>query len=122
MTVADAIRTDKSLSFIRKLVKNGANVNYVDKDKSFRATPLMLACNRGKLHLVKFLVKNGANINYATSDRQTAFMVAYSSHSSVVAIRKFLLKSGVNISKFEERYLDGIDNAWLKKYRPELLI
>ena len=59
-----AVRSDKpiDLDILKLLIEKGANVNKAD---SMGNTPLLEACERGKLESVKILLAHGANPNQA---------------------------------------------------------
>ena len=59
-----AVRSDKpiDLNILKLLIEKGANINKAD---SLGNTPLMTACELGKIESVKLLLTNGANPNQA---------------------------------------------------------
>jgi len=64
-----AVRSDEpnDLNILKLLIKKGANINKAD---SLGNTPLMTACELGKLESVKVLLVNGANPNQANYKSQ----------------------------------------------------
>jgi len=58
--------TKSSVSTAKMLLSSGANVNVMDRTG---ASPLYLACDRGKTELVKLLLSHGANPNVIAAER-----------------------------------------------------
>jgi len=52
---------DEKKHIIKKMIKKGANVNFVDKDEN---TSLVYAIQMKSLPIIKLLIENGANINH----------------------------------------------------------
>lgn len=71
---------------IRKLVKEGADVNLKDKNGSM---PLVLACRFGSLLDFKFLVNKNANLNCANTNGETPLIAAVMNRNTKIV--KFLL-------------------------------
>lgn len=80
----------------RSSISTGADVN---KKGEYDLTPLMMACNRGKLgcplEMVKLLVESGADVNAKTPDyRTTALILAVGDFEKV----KYLVSKGAKIN------------------------
>ena len=63
---------NNNIKGIKKALKEGADVNYVDESGNFA---LLLASNSDfNYEVAKFLIKKGANVNLANSNGETALM------------------------------------------------
>ena len=60
---------NKNISKIEKLLKQGANINYID---SKRDNALLISIRNNNFDMVKYLLENGANPN---PDFQTVYML-----------------------------------------------
>ncbi|MDD4329874.1 MAG: ankyrin repeat domain-containing protein [Aliarcobacter sp.] len=94
------------------LIKNGANVNYIDSNGR---SPLIEACRKfygDRYKLVKLLIEYGANLNYQDKNGNTALMMIHNSGQDFITIDKndanevlstekimnFLLENGADIN------------------------
>jgi len=65
--LCNAVRFGNSKE-VELLIKNGADVNKVATDLSYRGmSPLFVAVSSGRLDMVKLLIDNGADVNAAIS-------------------------------------------------------
>uniref|UniRef100_UPI004047B8CD ankyrin repeat domain-containing protein n=1 Tax=Aliarcobacter sp. TaxID=2321116 RepID=UPI004047B8CD len=70
------------------LIKNGANVNYIDSNGR---SPLIQACCKfdgDRYKLVKLLIEHGANLNYQDKNGNTALMMIHNSGCDLIIIDK----------------------------------
>lgn len=70
------------------LIKNGANVNYIDSNGR---SPLIQACCKfdgDRYKLVKLLIEHGANLNYQDKNGNTALMMIHNSGWDLIIIDK----------------------------------
>jgi len=83
-----AVRTDEpnNLRILKLLIKKGANINKAD---SLGNTPLMTACELGKLESVKILWANGANPNQANNQSKKSLDLARKS-GNIELIKLFI--------------------------------
>lgn len=102
-TYKKALETKKNitayLDIVTKLIKNGADVNLVNKDED---NPLLLALklpydeayNDVNLEIIKILVKKSDNLNYKDNNENTALLLALNSFNNekLVDIIKTLIK------------------------------
>jgi len=110
----EAVSNSRDINIIKKLILDGANVNYVPRSPG--QTPLLIASMYGLMDVCKLLLKNGANVNYQTSPRKfplqrlvitargvvsklsaagyTALIVSISVH---IDIMKLLLEYGADV-------------------------
>jgi len=79
---------------IKKLIKKGANVNFIDRDEN---TPLVYAIQMRSLAIIKLLIENGANINHLIkSSYITVLMKAIG--LGEIDIVKYLVECNANIN------------------------
>lgn len=77
---------------LQRLIKNGADVNLVDKGW----TPLLVALGRGALDASRLLIESGANVTAKTPDGKTTMFIA--AHGGFVEICSLLLKKGADVN------------------------
>lgn len=61
-----------SLEYIKKLIKDGADVNYITFDKT---TPIIKASKHLLYNIIKVLIENGANVNARNILNETGLIV-----------------------------------------------
>ena len=88
-----------SLEIVRYLVKNGADVNFID---ACDGTALMEASESGNLEIVKYLVENGANIHFKNYRGETALMDA--SAKGNLEVVKYLIEKGADVNVISKGY------------------
>ena len=83
----------KNIKGIKKALKKGADINYVDKSGRFA---LLLASDNSYYKVAKFVIKKGANVNYnlANSDGVTALMKTCERSFGTADIISLLIKKG----------------------------
>ena len=87
----------KSLTFIKKLVKEGANIQ---QKNSFGSTPLLKAAQEGRLDVVEYFLEQGADINHKQERGFAPLSIAaLRSNTSLVS---FLLSKGADINTTAE--------------------
>lgn len=96
----DAIRNN-DLDTIRALIRQGVDINALDKEGN---RPAHLAAMQGNLKILEYLVHCGADINKLNSQFKTAFAVA------VNRLPKLPLVSVIT-SALQHNYIDTIDNS-----------
>ncbi|CAA6809506.1 MAG: InterPro IPR002110 COGs COG0666 [uncultured Sulfurovum sp.] len=74
------------LDFIELILKNGGNVNQIDKESW---TPLIWAVTFNNLELVKLLVTYGANVEYKTKEDEEAYTFAYDLEITKILLNPF---------------------------------
>jgi hypothetical protein len=81
-----AVYREASPEFIKFLLKNGAEVDSVDK---YGSSALHHAAVRGNIEIVKILIDHGANVNLRNKRDRTPLMFAESmGHQEVIALLK----------------------------------
>ena len=88
-----------NLEIVRYLVKNGADVNFID---ACDGTALMEASESGNLEIVKYLVENGANIHFKNYRGETALMNA--SAKGNLEVVKYLIEKGADVNVISKGY------------------
>lgn len=94
----NAVKTDSSTDLIAALIKDGADVNWIDDREDGQGfSVLHAAVHGGHLEYLKILVKHGANINVVTSnEKDTALHIAAEKGFSECA--SFLVESGIDVN------------------------
>ena len=82
--------SEKSLSVVKWLIDNGANVNKPDE---YDDTPLIIACESGNKQVVEILLEADADVNNALTDSNPLLIVCKSGRSDIV---KILLEAGAD--------------------------
>lgn len=93
-----AIKNDKIDSF-RRTIKYGADINYVDKDCSYRenaCTPLIFAVILNEISFVRLLIKARVNVNSQDRFGWTALHWAVRYNLQLVA--ETLIKAGADLN------------------------
>jgi len=85
------------LEMIEKLLKRGANVNFID---SFNNSPLIYAVQNRQLLVLKLLVQYGANINYINKGKSVLMNAI---ELGEVDITKYLIEHHANVY-FKDKY------------------
>ena len=87
---------NNNIKGIKKALKEGADVNYVDESGNFA---LLLASNSDfNYEVAKFLIKKGANVNLANSNGETALMKSCEEQYNSSKVLKLLIKSGAHVN------------------------
>lgn len=96
---------------IEWLVKNGAEINAISKDRGYSA--VMDAVWKMNSEIVELLIKLGANLNFVSNDGQTALIVA--TGSSNTKICEMLVKNGADPCYKDHMGMSALDYARLFK-------
>ena len=80
------------LEYIKALIENGADVNIGNK---YKATPLMIAAEKGNIDVAKLLIDNGADIMLANMHGSNALMFAADKGQQDMV--KFLIEYGADV-------------------------
>ena len=86
----------KNLEFFEKVIRMGADINWVDK-KGF--TALMGACSSGNYEMCRRLIELGANVNAADNDHYTALHHLCEKGGDNVNILELLLENGADFNQ-----------------------
>ncbi|RZS90538.1 ankyrin repeat domain-containing protein [Aquimarina brevivitae] len=78
---------------IKKLIKNGADVN-LKEQSGLQGTPLMYATSTGNLALCKLLFKSGADINLTDTNKDSA--LNWATYYGHVQIMNYLISKGAD--------------------------
>lgn len=106
MLTSSHYQDEKSIAHIKLLIKLGAKVDQVDKN---RRTSLMIASSLGRIEAINLLIKHGADLNCYDKFGWTALMLAiYYNQKNVV---KLLLQSGANVNISTKKGLSAIKVA-----------
>jgi len=73
---------------VKKLIECGADINAFNKNS---VTPLIYACDKGRLQIVKHLVEHGADVNQVNEDHVSALATAY--NKGRLNIAKYLVEN-----------------------------
>ncbi len=93
MLISSHYQDDKSIKHIKLLIKLGAKVDQVDRN---RRTALMIASSLGRTEAMELLIKHGANLNCYDKFGWTALMLSiYYNQKSAV---KLLLQNGADVN------------------------
>lgn len=95
----NAVKTDSSTDLIAALIKDGADVNWIDDREDGQGFSVLHAtAQNGHLEFLKILVKHGVNLNVATSfgTKDTALHIAAEKGFSECA--SFLVDSGIDVN------------------------
>lgn len=86
-----------SVSFIKKLVMLGADVNKRTKNKE-KATPLYFATMKGNLNTIKALILYGAMLDHAAKDDnvQASYHIIAALHNKMESLKLLVQMGGVN--------------------------
>lgn len=83
---------DGDIYLVDKMLKNGADINYVDSNGEY--TALSVATASGNAELVEYLLKNGANPRGSNNyPNQPVYIAITENYSKIVDI---LIKAGIN--------------------------
>jgi len=97
------------------LIKNGADVKYVDEVNNVGSTSLHIASIDGHLKMFDLLLSFGANVNQTQPDGMTASMLAANNRN--VEVVKQLMKSGAIVNQADE---NGATALMIAAYRNDL--
>jgi hypothetical protein len=89
-----------NLSRVKKLIKQGADVNFIDKD-IFIISTLGQASSNGHLEVVKYLLDNGADINIRNNNLEYTPLILASQEGHFEIVEE-LLKRGA-----DKEHIDG---------------
>ena len=84
---------DGNIGLVKELVKNGADVNCIDKTGQ---SPLHRACYLGHLDIVRVLIANGADIHQRASDLQLTPLHSATMNGDCQVVA-FLIDNGADI-------------------------
>lgn len=103
----------KKKSFIKFLLKNGADLNA--SRKSDGATPLILAAKMGEYQLVNTLIGIGANLDANDMDKNTALITAAKENQEMIVKR--LLSMGADVNAKDSSGATALKHAKERGYR-----
>lgn len=133
LTCAAESFRDDMLPVIRLLIDKGARIEHRGLGG---ATPLMFACESGKIEYVEYLVANGANVSAKDDSGWTALHYAAGSpiqypEDRAERIIKLLVERGADINAKSQERTSPLDEAkdaaatgdlWPKDYRVNVLL
>jgi ankyrin repeat protein len=89
----------RDINTLRKLLKEGIDVNITEPEGAYKETALHIACRTGNHEIVKILVNEyNANVNIINSEEETPLMLSWT-YDTI----ELLLQKGANI-KAEDIY------------------
>jgi ankyrin repeat protein len=91
--------------WFQKLLKAGANVNYVDR---VRWTPLMVACYSGNLGMVRLVIESGADVNFMTDNYNCAL---FTSLTKIEVLKYLVEEQGCSLDIKDRDGADPIQHA-----------
>ena len=118
---------EKDYKKVKKLIKNGIDINYVDNLHQFNygRNALLYVCGCYKstddsFKILKYLIKKGININHTSNYNNNAlnYLISYSYTRNQPF--KYLLKKGININNINDDNYTIINLAIYYKYYPIL--
>ena len=89
--------TQENINYMKMLLDNGANPNWVDPDPSWYETPLMESLYYFNFNLAQLLIDNGAKVNMHSSGDTPLTWFAGRTDDGHLATIKFLHKNGANL-------------------------
>ncbi len=106
MLISSHYQDDKSIKHIKLLIKLGAAVDQVDRNKR---TSLMIASSLGRTEAIELLIKHGAGLNCYDKFGWTALMLAiYYNQKAAVQL---LLQNGADVNIAPKKGLSAIKVA-----------
>jgi ankyrin repeat protein len=90
------------------LLDHGAEIETVNNDLR---TPLMFACEYGRLNMTRLLVSHGAQVNKIDRLGRTAMILAILDGYNTIEILQILLDAGADINIRDEDELSALDYA-----------
>ena len=94
---------------IKDLIKNGADVNYLQQQGWVKVNLLITAVNKKNVDAVKILLQHGAEVNWQDGFNTTALM--YAANDGNLPIVKLLLDNGADIKHKDKQGNDAISVA-----------
>ncbi|MBR4624218.1 MAG: ankyrin repeat domain-containing protein, partial [Alphaproteobacteria bacterium] len=90
--------TPENIEYVKILLNNGANPNWIDPDPSWYETPLMESLYYFNFNIAQLLIDNGAKVNmHSSGDTPLTWFAGRTDDGHLTTI-KFLHKNGANLN------------------------